>query len=111
MDDPRRSPSHGPETFDEACDACHHPPAGRLAAHVDVAVVCVTHETVAATFKLAIQFIQHEIREQGRERAALRGAPATCLEWPATKHAGGEGAPDATEHPTVGHAGGHRGRQ
>ena len=66
--------------FDEARDAGHHTLAGRFAAHVDIAVVCVTDKTVATTLKLAIQFIQHEIRKQRRERATLRGALATCLE-------------------------------
>src|ERR1700736_3799614 len=36
-------------------------------------VIRIPHEPVAATFKLAIQLVQHEIREQGGERAALRG--------------------------------------
>ena len=40
------------------------PPAGLFAADVDVTVIRVPHEPMAATLKLAIQFIQHEIREQ-----------------------------------------------
>ena len=59
--------------FDEAGQALHNPPAGLFAAHVDITVIRITHEPVAATLKLAIQFIQHEIREQGGERTALRG--------------------------------------
>src|SRR5712664_4538722 len=50
--------------FDEAGQARHDPPAGLFAADVDVTVIRVPHEPVAATLKLAIQFIQHEIREQ-----------------------------------------------
>ena len=59
---------------------CHDPSAGLFAADVDVTVIRVPHEPVAATLKLAIQFIQHEIREQGGERAALRGPLPTFLE-------------------------------
>src|SRR5580704_12061083 len=66
--------------FDEAGQARHDPPAGLFAADVDVTVIRVPHEPVAATLKLAIQFIQHEIREQGGERAALRGPFPTLLE-------------------------------
>ena len=47
--------------FDEAGQALHNPPAGLFAAHVDITVIRVAHEPVAATLKLAIQFIQHEI--------------------------------------------------
>jgi len=49
--------------FDKAGQALHNPPASLFAADVDVTVIRMAHETVAATFKLAIQLIQHEIRE------------------------------------------------
>src|ERR1700712_2334448 len=39
----------------------------------DFTVVRVAHEAVAASLKFAIQFVQHEIREQGREWTTLRG--------------------------------------
>src|SRR5947208_15142420 len=60
-------------SFDAAGQARHAPSAGLFAADVDVTVIRVSHEPVAATLKLAIQFIQHEIREQWREWTALRG--------------------------------------
>src|SRR4029077_6441942 len=68
--------------LDEAGQARHDPPAGRFAAHVGVRCICVPHEPVAATLKLAIQFIQDEVREQGRERTALRGPFPAPLEQP-----------------------------
>ena len=58
--------------FDEAGQARHDPSASLFTADVDVTVIRVPHEPVAATLKLAIQFIQHEVREQGREWTALR---------------------------------------
>jgi hypothetical protein len=57
--------------FDEAGQARHDPSASLFTADVDVTVIRVPHEPVAATLKLAIQLIQHEVREQGREWTAL----------------------------------------
>src|SRR5712672_1157737 len=56
-------------SFDEAGQALHDPPASLFAADVDVTVIRIPHEPVAATLKLAIQFIQHEIREQRGEHS------------------------------------------
>src|ERR1700736_1306158 len=67
-------------SFDEAGQARHDPPAGLFAADVDVTVIRVSHEPVAAALKLAIQFIQHEIREQGGGRPALGGPFPPFLE-------------------------------
>src|ERR1700758_2378330 len=53
--------------FDEAGQALHNPPARLFATNVDVTVIRVSHEPVAATLELTIQLIQYEIREQGRE--------------------------------------------
>ncbi len=88
-------------SFDEAGQARHDPPAGLFAADVDVTVIRVPHEPVAATLKLAIQFIQHEVREQGRERAALRGPFPTFLEQPAVEHTGRQISPDEPENPPI----------
>src|SRR5438094_6019964 len=46
-------------SFDEAGQARHDPSAGLFAADVDVTVIRVSHEPVAATLKLAIQFTYH----------------------------------------------------
>jgi hypothetical protein len=53
-----------------------------IAAHVDVTVIRVAHEPVAATLKFAIQLIQNEIREQRRERTSLRGSLPAVLKQP-----------------------------
>src|SRR5262249_36299955 len=55
--------------FDEAGQARHDPSASVSTADADVTVIRVPHKTVAATLKLAIQFIQDEVREQGREQS------------------------------------------
>src|SRR5467141_3460746 len=87
--------------FDEAGQARHDPPAGLFAADVDVTVIRVPHEPVAATLKLAIQFIQDEVQEQGRERTALRGPFPAPLEQPAIEHTSRQVSPDHPENPPV----------
>ncbi len=47
--------------LDEAGQILHDPVACLLAADIDVAVIRVSHETVATVLKFAIQFVQHEI--------------------------------------------------
>src|SRR5205823_4448631 len=57
------------------------------------------------------QFIQHEVREQGRERAALRGPLPAFLELPAIEHTGGQISPDEPENPPIRNPLRHRGEQ
>src|SRR5207302_6743129 len=76
--------------FDKAGQARHDPSAGLFAADVDVTVIRVPHEPMAATLKLAIQFIQHEIREQWREWTSLRGPFPSLLDQPAIVNYGGQ---------------------
>src|ERR1700686_1981014 len=52
----------------ELLDARHHPLARPLAAHMDGAVVGVTHEVVAALLQFLVQHVQHQVRQQRRER-------------------------------------------
>jgi hypothetical protein len=56
---------------------------------------------VAATLKLAIQFIQDEVREQGRERTALRGPFPAPLEQPAIEHTSRQVSPDEPKNPPI----------
>src|SRR3989338_5220367 len=48
-----------------------------MGAHVDVAVVGVADKLVPTTFKLTVELVEHEIRQEWRERAALRYAVFT----------------------------------
>ena len=57
----------------EPLDACHHSFARQLTADVDIAVVGIAREPVAALLQFLVQHIQHHIRQQRRERTALRG--------------------------------------
>jgi len=56
----------------KAVTAFQHAVPRSSAANVDVAIVRVAHEAVAATFQLAVQVIEQLIREQRPQRAALR---------------------------------------
>ncbi len=59
---------------DGACHAGHHPLARCFAFDQDVAVVGVMGKTVAAPFQFPVEFIQYDIRQHRRQRAALRYA-------------------------------------
>src|SRR5665213_427145 len=60
--------------FEEPFDAGHHPFARTLTAHIDVAVVGVAYEAVTALLQFLVQHIQHQVRQQRRERSTLRRA-------------------------------------
>ncbi len=66
---------------------------------------------MAATFKLAIQLIQHEVRKQWRERTALRRALPARLEQPVVENTGRQVAPDEPEYSPIGDTGRHAGHQ
>jgi hypothetical protein len=82
-----------------------------LAADIDIAVVRVSHEPVATTFKFAVQLVQHEIRKQRRERTTLRGALPAGLEQPVVQHTGRQIASDEPKHPPVLDARRHAGHE
>src|SRR3974390_1162474 len=48
---------------EESFDACHHPLARSLTAHIDVAVVGVTREAMAAFLQFLVQHLQHQVRQ------------------------------------------------
>src|SRR5664280_3750609 len=47
----------------ESFYARHHPLAGSLAAHVDVAVICIAHEVELAFLQFPVQHIKHQVRQ------------------------------------------------
>src|SRR5450755_389133 len=60
--------------LDELGKAGHHPLPRPLATHVHLGVVCIANEPVATPVKLTIELVQHDVRQQRRERTALRNA-------------------------------------
>src|SRR5260370_11627746 len=55
---------------DESLHALHHPLPRPLAAYVDITVVPIPHETLPAALQLPVEFVQHEVTQQRRKRAA-----------------------------------------
>src|SRR5260370_13857349 len=52
---------------DESLHAFHHPLPRPLAANIDITVVRVSNEPVAAPLQLPVQFVQHEVTQQRRK--------------------------------------------
>ena len=50
--------------FEELLDAGQHPFTCFLTAHIDVAIIGITHKAVAALLQFLVQHIQHQIRQQ-----------------------------------------------
>jgi hypothetical protein len=60
--------------LDEPDHTGHHTVPRAFASDVDVRVVGVAHEVVAAPGTLAVEFVQHDVTEQRRQRPTLRHA-------------------------------------
>src|SRR5215831_7841031 len=60
---------------DEARDALHHPLARAFTANVNVTVVRIADEAMSAALQLLVEFIEHEVTQQGRKRTSLWSAP------------------------------------
>src|SRR6516165_5666573 len=56
----------------EPADRGHDPLTGAAAANIDVAVVRVAAKAVTPSGQLLVEIVEHEIAQEGRERAALR---------------------------------------
>src|SRR5215211_1410301 len=78
----------------ERLDACHHPLTRLPAAYIDVAIVGVAYEAVAALLQFLVQHIQHQVRQQRRERSALRRALLRRADQASFHHACGQKAAD-----------------
>jgi len=92
------------ETFgEELLDAGHHSLACLLAAHIDVAVVGIAHEAVAALLQFLVQHVQHQVRQQRRERATLRRALLRRADQATVHHARCEERADELEDALVSH--------
>src|ERR1700730_8281711 len=78
----------------EPFDSGHHPLARTLTAHVDVAVVGVAHEAVTTLLQFLVQHIQHQVRQQPRERSTLRRAFLRRTDKASLQHPRGQKAAD-----------------
>jgi len=88
--------------LDEPAQAGHHPQSGPFASHVDVAVIGVANESVTTPGKLGVELVQHDVREQRRQRRALRHAFVDAdHDTVRQDHPGLEHAPDQHEQPPI----------
>src|SRR6266481_730371 len=56
----------------KAFDARHDPLPRSPALHIDIAVIGVADEAMTAPLQFLVQYVQHQVRQQRRERTALR---------------------------------------
>src|SRR5262249_45794803 len=71
-----------------------HPLSSPFAAHEDPEVIGVTDEPVTAFPQLPVQVIQHDVRQDWRQRRTLRGPLRRRLPDPVDHHPGLQVAPD-----------------
>src|SRR6516165_10598409 len=81
----------------------HDPLTGAAAANVDVAVIRVTAKAVTPSGQLLVEFVKHEVAQEGRERAALRRPLVHRADQAVFHHSGLEKRPDEPEHTFVDH--------
>ena len=58
----------------ESPKRCHDPYSGSLAAHEDVGVIGIADEAQTAPRQFLVELVEYDVRQQRRERTALRGA-------------------------------------
>src|SRR6266545_473274 len=95
----------------ESLHALHHPLPRPLAAHVDITVVRISHETMAASLQLPVEFVQHEVTQQRRKRTALWRPFHARAYQPVLHHPCIQECPDELQQPLVLHPFGDRTHQ
>src|SRR6202023_652926 len=76
----------------------HHSFAGAAAANIDIRVVGIAAEAETPAGQFLVEIVEHEIAEEGRERAALRGALIHRIDQTILHPPGLEKSPDEPEH-------------
>src|SRR6267143_2671109 len=80
----------GQKAFDARHDALPRSPA----LHIDIAVIGVADEAMTAPLQFLVQYVQHQVRQQRRERTALRRPLVGRPDQPIRQHARGQKAAD-----------------
>jgi hypothetical protein len=86
---------------DESRNALHHPFPGPSAAHVDITIVRIPCEPKPAPLQLPVELVEHDVRQQGRQRSALRRPLVHRTHQPAFHHPSREKRPDQLQQPLV----------
>ena len=79
----------------------HHSLTRPLASNVNVAIVRIAHETVSPTFQLPVEFVEHEVAEQGRKWSSLRSPFHAWTDQPVFHRPGFQECPDELQQPLV----------
>src|SRR3982750_3259966 len=78
--------------FELACDeprnTFHHSLTGPFAANVDITIVRITNKAQSTALQLPVEFVEHEITEQGGKRTALRRPFDTRADQSVLQHPG-----------------------
>lgn len=85
----------------EALSAGQHPLACPRTANIDARIIGVAYEAMTPSLQLAVEFIQEDVRQQRRERAALRRPFLPLADDTARHDTGFEVATDQPEHALV----------
>ena len=88
---------------DESREALHHSFPGPPAANVDIAVVRIPRKPEPAPLQLPVELVEHDVRQQGRQRPALRRPFIHRTHQPAFHHSGLQKCPDQLQQPLVAH--------
>src|SRR6266850_2845917 len=73
---------------DESRDALHHPLTRLFAANINVAVVRISNTALSPALQFPVEFIEHEVAEQGRKWASLRSSFHAWTDQPVLHHSG-----------------------
>ena len=82
-------------------DTLHHPLARLFAANVDVTVVRIANKAMSSTLQLPVEFVEHEVAEQGRKWPSLRSSFHAWTDQSVLHHPGVQERPNEFQQPFV----------
>src|SRR5215471_8524777 len=86
---------------DELRDAVHHPLTRPFGTDVDVAIVRISNKPVSPALQLPVEFVEHEVTEQGRKWASLRSPLHAGTDQPVLHHSGIQECADELQQPLI----------
>src|SRR5690348_13307930 len=87
---------------DKAADTRHYWLPRSFADRVDVAIISVSDELVAAPLQLLVQFVEYDVGQQRRQRTALRGSFVSGFDQPVLHHSRVKERANQPEHALIG---------
>src|SRR5215469_777059 len=86
---------------DEARNALHHPLTRSLAPNINVTVVRVANKAMSSVLQFPVEFVEHEVTQQWRERSPLWGPFHARTDQPVIHHPSIEKCSDELQQPLV----------